>query len=168
MATYGLIHDEEEAVLRCNPTNAELQSDADRSRRVKLFGAASAAVLLSVAVLLVALRSETSKEVVMPQYQCAPGTLANVPSMSTQPDDRQDAAITPDWTDVMTALTREVSEDTAEIAGLKATVMRLQNWKRNAEPRIRYLTHVQRWMRHQYADHFYAHTPPCADVSTAL
>jgi hypothetical protein len=34
------------------------------------------------------------------------------------------AAVTPDWTDVVTSLTREVSEDTAEIAGLKATVLR--------------------------------------------
>jgi hypothetical protein len=32
------------------------------------------------------------------------------------------AAVTPDWTDVVTSLTREVSEDTAEIAGLKSTV----------------------------------------------
>jgi hypothetical protein len=57
------------------------------------------------------------------------------------------AAVTPDWTDVVTSLTREVSEDTAEIAGLKATVARLSNWQKQSEPRIEYLTHVQKWMR---------------------
>jgi len=63
------------------------------------------------------------------------------PPMGTQ------AAVTPDWTDVVTSLTREVSEDTAEIAGLKATVMRLSNWEQQSEPRIEYLTHVQKYMR---------------------
>jgi len=63
------------------------------------------------------------------------------PPMGTQ------AAVTPDWTDVVTSLTREVSEDTAEIAGLKATVMRLSNWQKQSEPRIEYLTHVQKYMR---------------------
>lgn len=57
------------------------------------------------------------------------------------------AAVTPDWTDVVTSLTREVSEDTAEIAGLKATVAKLSNWEKQSEPRIEYLTHVQKWMR---------------------
>ena len=38
--------------------------------------------------------------------------LANVPPIGTQ------AAVTPDWTDVITSLTRETSEDTAEIASL--------------------------------------------------
>jgi hypothetical protein len=50
-----------------------------------------------------------------------PGTVYDgfiTPPLGTQ------AAVTPDWTDVMTSLTREVSEDTAEIAGLKATVLR--------------------------------------------
>ena len=63
------------------------------------------------------------------------------PPMGTQ------AAVTPDWTDVVTSLTREVSEDTAEIAGLKATVAKLSNWEKQSEPRIEYLTHVQKWMR---------------------
>ena len=57
------------------------------------------------------------------------------------------AAVTPDWTDVVTSLTREVSEDTAEIAGLKSTVLRLANWQKQAEPRLEYLTHIQKWMR---------------------
>ena len=47
-----------------------------------------------------------------------PGTFYGGPPLGTQ------AAVTPDWTDVMTSLTREESEDTAEIAGLKATVLR--------------------------------------------
>jgi hypothetical protein len=57
--------------------------------------------------------------------------------------------MTPDWTDVVTLLTREVSEDTSEIAGLKATVQRLANWQKQSEPRIEYydLTHIQKWMR---------------------
>jgi len=97
-----------------------------------------------------------------------PGMLYGGPPLGTQ------AAVTPDWTDVVTSLTREVSEDTAEIAGLKATVLRqlllksipivilyrkssraltfknlcrLSNWQKQSEPRIEYLTHIQKWMR---------------------
>ena len=77
--------------------------------------------------------------------QCGTMGLAGMPyggpPMGTQ------AAVTPDWTDVVTSLTREVSEDTAEIAGLKATVLRLSNWQKQSEPRIEYLTHIQKWMR---------------------
>eukprot|EP00960_Hanusia_phi_P035134 751510-Hanusia_phi.AAC.1 len=103
---HGSVQDEE-AAMRCNPTRVELQSPTDKtSRRVKQIAAASAAILL-FAVALVALRAHTSKEVVMPQYQyttttttvcgccqvigcycsqqCSAGTLANVPSVATQP-----------------------------------------------------------------------------------
>jgi hypothetical protein len=93
------------------------------------------------------------------------GQLANVPPMGTQ------AAVTPDWTDVITSLTREQSEDTAEIASLsaKATatphptpqraapvlrpcigaaqVARLEQFKAQTIPRLQYLTHIQKYMR---------------------
>jgi hypothetical protein len=74
------------------------------------------------------------------------------------------AAVTPDWTDVVTSLTREVSEDTAEIAGLKATVQRLANWQKQSEPRIEYLTHIQKWMReHPFAKPQRKQTPAAAE-----
>ncbi len=80
------------------------------------------------------------------------------PPMGTQ------AAVTPDWTDVVTSLTREVSEDTAEIAGLKATVQRLANWQKQSEPRIEYLTHIQKWMReHPFAKPQRNQTPAAAE-----
>ena len=75
------------------------------------------------------------------QCGAAAGMPYGGPPLGTQ------AAVTPDWTDVVTSLTREVSEDTAEIAGLKATVQRLSNWQKQSEPRIEYLTHIQKWMR---------------------
>ena len=90
------------------------------------------------------------------------GALAGMPyggpPMGTQ------AAVTPDWTDVVTSLTREVSEDTAEIAGLKATVQRLANWQKQSEPRIEYLTHIQKWMReHPFAKPQRKQTPAAAE-----
>jgi hypothetical protein len=107
---------------------------------------ATAAVLFLVSLGLVAVgvSSLQGQRSVMPQYQytttttvgcgccgavgcyctgqcgavAGPGMLYGGPPLGTQ------AAVTPDWTDVVTSLTREVSEDTAEIAGLKATVLR--------------------------------------------
>mmetsp|Transcript_42193 Transcript_42193/g.100030 ORF Transcript_42193/g.100030 Transcript_42193/m.100030 type:complete len:227 (+) Transcript_42193:25-705(+) len=71
--------------------------------------------------------------------------LSNVPTIGTQ------AAVTPDWTDVITALTRETSEDTAEIASLTGKVARLETFKAQTIPRLKYLTHIQKYMREHQA-----------------
>jgi hypothetical protein len=147
--------------------HASSQPRAVHSRGRVLIGAVAMMVAACLGLVAVAAQRGALSPSVMPQFQytttstiacgccgavgcyctssCGTTGLAGMPyggpPLGTQ------AAVTPDWTDVVTSLTREVSEDTAEIAGLKATVARLSNWQKQSEPRIEYLTHVQKWMR---------------------